>query len=272
MGNLAMRRGATFVEMLLVLMLLSALLALLLPAVYLARESARRVDCEARMQSVARGISAMAERANHYPGWRQNVKAADGNTDPASWMLISMPYLDAKDVYDNWVREKDASVSRQDLQRPLWVCPSDLYKSQESGPVLSFVINAGRPDDDKPVPDYRANGIAMDLTTPLSKPVTPSYVRQADGMASTLLLSENLNATVWMAWDEEWKTTMLWHPTGAPEYAINSPAEKVARPSSNHRGGVNAMTAAGSSYWLSDDTDQHLFRRLLAPSNEHIEP
>lgn len=275
-----MRRGMTLVEILAVIVVIGLVLALLFPALRRMREHARAVECETRQIQVARGLMLLAEKNNAYPGWRQDVKAADGVDDPVGWAILAAPYLDAKSVADNWLREPDSSISRQDARIEILICPSDSSKMRESGPVLSYVINAGRPDSatDAP-PDYRANGLAMDLTADAikrgSKAVTPSYVRQADGLANTLLLTENLNATAWMAIDE-WKTTVLWYHPPQPAHHVNSQDltthENQARPSSNHRGGVNAVMASGASRWIADDIDYAAFRSLMTPADAHAKP
>lgn len=276
MGDSAMRRGMTLVEVLIVFLVIGMLMALLFPTLTLMRESARRVECNNRMVQVSRAVQGMSERRNAYPGWKQNVWAADGNEDPVGWYLIIAPHTDAADIHDNWLREPDSSRSRQDAKRPLWICPSDDYKRSETGPVISFVINAGRLDrSGEEPPDYRTNGLAMDLTAKGSKAVSPAYVASADGLANTLLLTENLNATVWMS-TREWQTTVLWYQPALPEHMVNStkPAshENQARPSSAHRGGVNAVMANGAPRWLSSDLDYDVYRRMLTTADQYAEP
>lgn len=271
-----MRRGFTLVEVLVVVIILGLLMALLFPAIAAMRESARETDCQHRMVQMARGIQSYTATKNAYPGWRQKVRGLDGIDAPVSWVLLITPQIDAKDIYDNWLREKDASKSRKDAQRPIWLCPSDEYKSRESGPVLSFVINAGRTDwPSKDPSDRSANGIAIDLGDPANYPTnkstTVSYLTQADGLANTLLLSENLNAGAWTSADAEWKTTLNWWAPNQPEHQVNSSAEGVARPSSNHRGGVNAVMAAGQARFLDNDIDYAVYRAMLTCSDKHAD-
>lgn len=277
MGDSAMRRGMTLVEVLIVFVVIGMLMALLFPTLALMRESARRVECNNRMVQVSRAVQGMSERRNAYVGWRQKAWAADGNHDPVGWYLAAAPHLDAKDIHDNWLREPDSSKSRQDSKRPLWLCPSDDVKQRDAGPLISYVINAGRPDRASEVPpDKIANGIAMDLTAQGSKAVTPSYVSANDGQANTLMMSENLNATVWTDATAEWKTTVLWHDPDKPSHRINSTVpgtnEDLARPSSNHRGGVNAVMANGAPRWLSSDLDYDVYRRMLTTADQYAEP
>ncbi len=142
----------------------------------------------------------------------------------------------------------------------------------------------------------RANGIANVIPyNSTTGRVDSAYVSKNDGTTSTILLSENVNAISWVML-EEGATTMVWtpqeewllegqDPTAGRQYAINSGHERylddqllgfsrtspdklvsVARPSSNHSGGVNVVYCDGHVEFLSDDIHPWIYARRLSTS------
>jgi prepilin-type processing-associated H-X9-DG protein len=89
----------TLVELLVVISIVGVLLALVLPAVQTARESARRTQCtnNLRQQSVAVNLYA-GQHAGKLPAlWRSaNVRPWDN----FSWRVSLLPFLESQSVYD----------------------------------------------------------------------------------------------------------------------------------------------------------------------------
>jgi prepilin-type processing-associated H-X9-DG protein len=90
----------TLVELLVVVAIIGVLVALLLPAIQSARESARRAQCtnNLRQQSVAVHLYA-GQHAGELPAlWRSaNVRPWDN----FSWRVTLLPFLESQDVYDS---------------------------------------------------------------------------------------------------------------------------------------------------------------------------
>jgi prepilin-type N-terminal cleavage/methylation domain-containing protein/prepilin-type processing-associated H-X9-DG protein len=94
------RFGFTLVELLVVISIIGVLVALLLPAIQSARESARRTQCtnNLRQQSVAVNLYA-GQHVSEFPAlWRTaNVRPWDN----FSWRVSVLPFLEYEDLYDS---------------------------------------------------------------------------------------------------------------------------------------------------------------------------
>jgi len=96
----ALRKGLTLVELLVVIAIIGTLVALLLPAVQAARESARRVTCQNNLRQVALGVLNYASTNNDkFPSLWQTA-----NFEPwenFSWRVDLLPYLESSSIHDS---------------------------------------------------------------------------------------------------------------------------------------------------------------------------
>ena len=101
------RRGFTLVELLVVIAIIGVLVALLLPAIQYARESARRTQCSNHMRNIGVAMHNFHDVHSHLPaGWLADVPDGEPGwgwgatccisssrmpcwTAKSSWMLIS---------------------------------------------------------------------------------------------------------------------------------------------------------------------------------------
>ena len=151
------RDGFTLVEMLVVIAIIATLVALLLPAVQGARESARRLQCGNNIKQIALGLQSYHTIQGGLPRTICNRNAdnatatAEGGWSawtlgrPDTWNVEIFPQLELQNLYDGFDYAKkvgDATtsaakpVSNLDLcQRvlPGHACPSDPFSSD---PVL----------------------------------------------------------------------------------------------------------------------------------------
>jgi prepilin-type N-terminal cleavage/methylation domain-containing protein/prepilin-type processing-associated H-X9-DG protein len=156
MNRRSYRRGLTLVELLVVIAIIGLLVAMLLPAVQSARESARRTHCGNNLKQVGLAISTYQSSQGTYPrgsgcdsGGDQSCgctasSAADGTRTGNSGFLLILPQLELQPLFDafdfanggpwrwapgntavgeltNPARNGPAAATRP----PVYVCPSD---------------------------------------------------------------------------------------------------------------------------------------------------
>ena len=216
-------RGFSLVEVLVVLAVIAVLLALLLPSVQAARESARLVQCRNNLKNLALAMHNHADVESHLPTggwgflWVGTPKRGNDQSQPGGWIFALMPYIEQSAIYKIATEaQSDAELSTllaKMIQKPvpLYNCPSrrpnDAYPTQWQARNTDFVENVAKSDyaacagsvfldvgpgpislaqGDSPAyswPDYPADGICY-----LHSAVR--FTELSDGASNTILLGE----------------------------------------------------------------------------------
>ena len=117
------RSGFTLVELLVVIAIIGVLVALLLPAIQAARESARRSQCENHLKQIGLALQNHLDVVGQFPTGRNGTDQYS-----VSWAYYLLPYLEEEVAFRAFVAGKrvDDPVNAQTMRTPIGVyaCPS----------------------------------------------------------------------------------------------------------------------------------------------------
>jgi prepilin-type N-terminal cleavage/methylation domain-containing protein len=139
--------GFTLVELLVVIAIIGVLVGLLMPAVQMARESARRTSCQNNLKQIALACTNHMQQHQHFPsgGWGKNWTGdpnfSPGHAQPGGWIFAILPYMELNSIYDLG-KGVDMDKDDQDklLRRPL------LTEQRESSVALFYCPSRRYPD------------------------------------------------------------------------------------------------------------------------------
>lgn len=241
-------RGFTLVELLVVIAIIGVLVALLLPAVQAARESARKMQCNTQLRELGQAALTFESSKKRFPGWQEIVArdtsaviASTGpetKNKPASWAVLLLPYLDQNAIFDAWDDQTVPGSSSSLTQfLPIYSCPSRQTQYRKDA-FTSYVANCGYSVAPGATPlgkdtaSYwntfnKNNGVFLDripydnggalgtMTPKKLNEVTTTDID--DGLSNTLLFTENLLGGRWTAsnkngygYKEHCETTFQW--------------------------------------------------------------
>ncbi len=126
-------KGFTLVELLVVIAIIGVLVALLLPAIQAARESARRTHCQNNLKNVALAFQNFVDAQKMFPtggaryldtgyGLEQNVangKPFGPEKQGLGWAFQLLPFIEQTAAY-----QITTTIDLQQIVMPLYVCPS----------------------------------------------------------------------------------------------------------------------------------------------------
>ncbi len=183
-------RAFTLIELLVCIALIAVLIALLLPAVQMTRESARRVQCTNNLMQL--GVGLLNYHGAHRtlpPGYVSAIGPAGDDLGPGwGWASMLLPFVEGGLIWRNidfGSHSESASNSTVTVQRPeLFTCPSDW------GRGFGYVACFGRGDVDRN-PDQ---GDGMFFRNSCVR------LKDAEDGAMTILIGERASAMGGAAW------------------------------------------------------------------------
>lgn len=146
------RSGVTFVELLIVLVVITVLAALTMPAITQSRAAAVKSQCSNNMRNVALGLISVADQNGRYPACGNFGRETVGGPTLHfhTWVVDVLPWLEQRNISDQWDKDKPltfpANSALTTLHAPVLTCPSDITVSRRSASRrgdLSYVVNGG---------------------------------------------------------------------------------------------------------------------------------
>lgn len=257
--------GFTLIELLVTLSVIGILIALLLPAVQMSRESARRVRCRSRLRQLAVALHNYHDVHGTLPPGSISVGPAFTPFSGWGWGAMLLPYVDQTPLYEqvDFDVHTAGGANRHTIESviPFWFCPTDPSPSKISVPAPSgqtLFVAAGN-----------FSGLHA-MLSPLSH---VRFREVTDGLSNTFLLGE----TVYRKNRSGVESTASWVGIITfPQRAIgNSIPHAELSPnagtngghfSSHHPGGVQYALGDGQAIFISHHLDKDVYFALGTPS------
>jgi len=177
--------------------IISLLVGMLLPAVQVVRETARRSSCQNNLKQIATALVHYDATQTKLPGWRNTLDefstvtlSGSGTRDACvSWTVPILAELGSNEIF-NWYETFTSSTTQQTQSEiaakriPIFLCPTSSADMAVTG-GLSYAVNAGTggeemEGDSTPYAQYRGDGVFLDAVGNLS-PLGSNPYYDADG-------------------------------------------------------------------------------------------
>jgi prepilin-type N-terminal cleavage/methylation domain-containing protein/prepilin-type processing-associated H-X9-DG protein len=128
------RKGFTLVELLVVIAIIGILIALMLPAVQAARESARRTQCRNNFKQIGLALHNYHDTHGSFPPGYLSVVGTNGPDDDRGpgwgWAAMVLPYMEQTNVRNQIRFDRDITdpinATARTTALPVFRCPSDI--------------------------------------------------------------------------------------------------------------------------------------------------
>jgi prepilin-type N-terminal cleavage/methylation domain-containing protein len=222
------RTGFTLVELLVVIAIIGVLVALLLPAVQAARETARRAQCTNNLKQLGLAVLNYESAYRIFPPashWRVSAGATPRTANQTkfseNWVIMVLPFFDQQTLYDSFNLTQyigaAANAKARGTVLSVMKCPTDIFNEQpfngSAAPRTASVgdgwargnygVNAGTGLQNTKTECYYVHGISMCAAFPDSPGWQSRWIRGvmgcnsslrvkqiADGLSHTMLIGE----------------------------------------------------------------------------------
>jgi prepilin-type N-terminal cleavage/methylation domain-containing protein len=300
-------RAFTLVELLVVIAIIGILVALLLPAIQAARESARRSQCLNNLKQWGLAMHMYHDAKKRLPIGSRGPGILNSSEPRQTFVMHLWPYIEetslaSANVITGNFYEPPATIYNTmnglcGQYVAIYYCPSDIgidlsndYYARRRG---NYVVNWGnyiygytaKILDEAPFSHIKGDR---------SNPRKVDFANITDGTSNTLLMSECLKA--WTPSDHDWRgdihnddgefrfhtkltpntsvpdvfQSTWFENTGDPKMPIVPGAAQVCAARSRHTGGVNAALCDASVRFVSDDVGQDVWQAMGSMNGNEI--
>ncbi len=305
-GRLRFRSGFTLIELLVVIAIIGVLIALLLPAVQMAREAARRTQCRNHLKQLGLALENYQSTHGVFPpaSIRAPAYVNNGRDDPRStWTIAILPYLDAAPLFNSYnsalSTDDPAHQPLRDAVIPGYLCPSDTGEMMLFEPRLGITYRRGNYGanfgagswgtddwDDKLYRGVMGQNTAVrhaDITDGSSHTVLVGELRiqpsaadnrgvwafPAPGSSSLGLDCDTLCRGINGPSASDWIPFCDAIPNGL-SCTFQNAADSNAGPRSRHTGGAHLLFGDGSARFMGDSIDQGTLNALFTSRNQDL--
>ncbi|MFT5302262.1 MAG: type II secretory pathway pseudopilin PulG, partial [Mariniblastus sp.] len=277
------------VELLVVIAIIGILVGMLLPAVQMVREAARRTQCSNNSRQLGLAIANYESTHQQFPsGWSTN-NSKNALAEPGwGWSAQILPFVEANNLYNQIdFRVGIDDPSHRELINqvvPVFLCPTEIaddvvdlgdhvdhggthfvkFRKQHEHENLfvgrsnhSGVFGSSEIEDSP----LKGNGVFF-----ANSETTLSDIR--DGSSNTLMIGERsheFGAVSWVGMVPEVDEPFA-RIVAVADHAPNNIDGHFEDFRSYHPGGINVTLADGSSHFISDSISPELFQSLATKS------
>jgi len=253
------RNGITLIELVVVIAIFAVLIALLLPAVQLARETARKMHCESNLKQI--GIAIASYESTHH-------MLPPGATQGFSFHVMILPYIGQSNLlydqikFDDPIDINTSAKPIRSVVLSLYLCPSDPASATLPAPPVSsgaastsYAGNSG-----SGALNAGFDGLFQHLETgPLGGgAVTSADV--TDGLSNTAAVAEILHAD-----SSTSRLRTIWNtPSNLSFQTLATTCSQL--PSNPSFAGWSGDQYARGTPWIAGDSSETFYNHVLTPN------
>ena len=196
MSTMRSRRQAfTVVELLVVIAIIGALVALLLPAIEMARESSRRSACANNLRQIAIAVRLHEQAHQTFPtgGWNGYLgdpNAGYGPKQPGGWIYNVLSFIEQDNLRQigkglSGAPKEQAMVALMQTPIDVFYCPS--RRLSRAYPYTGSELKNAKPPKEVAKTDYAINA---EVSYEKSEVIMPDVQLRGKGVSNTILAGE----------------------------------------------------------------------------------